>query len=213
MTEISRNRNEIVSIVPEQTVEDIEGRWQKILVILAEKNIHVLPGGTIERYLPCFAGDLLAPKPDAKQNAVAAELKELQSIRESDDLSREKTLVDRYGELYRVVRKLPSKAQVEFDGVLRRFLSDYIHELQKIVEANPDWGHKQVEGHMCSHPLPKSGVVSLQSFQRGANGRFEGKIGISEVLGGGRRLVEVCSDTTIGNMPALRQAEPDGAVA
>ena len=164
MTVISRNRDEIVSIVPEHTVEDIEGRWRKILAILAEKNIHVLPGGTIERYLPCFAGDLLDPKPDAKRNAVVAELKELQSIRESDDLSRETTLVGRYGELYGVVRKLPSKAQVDFDGVLRRHLSDYVHELQKIVEGNPGWGRERIEGHMRDHPLQKSGVVSLQSF-------------------------------------------------
>ena len=212
MTVLSRNRDEIISIIPKHTVEDIEGRWQKILSILDDKQIHVLPGGTMERYLPCFAGDLLVPKPDAKRNAVVAELKELQRICESDDLGRETTLADRYGELYGVVRKLPSTAQVDFDGVLRRHLSDYVHELQNILEANPDWGYERIEGHMRSHPLQKSGGISLQSFQRGADGRFEATIGISEMLGEGRRFVEVCSDTTIGNMSALRQAEPDGAV-
>ena len=212
MTVMSRNRDEVVSIAKRHRVEDIEGRWRKILTILSKKNIHVLPGGTIERYLPCFAGNLLDPKPEAKRNAVAAELKELQHICTSDDLTREKTLSHRYGELYRVVRQLPSRAQVDFEPVLRRHLSNYVHELQKIVEANPDWGYERIEGHLSSHPLPRSGVVSLQSFQPGANGRFEATIGISEILGEGRRFVEVCSDTTIGNMPALRQAEPDGAV-
>ena len=203
MTMISQNRDEIVSIAEKHTVEDIEGRWKKILTILAEKNIHVLPGGTLERYLPCFTGNLLDPKPGAKGNAVVAELKKLQRIRESDDSSRETTLMDRYGELYGVVSKLPSKDQVDCDGVLRRHLSDYVHELQKIVEANTDWGKKQIEGHMRDHPLPKSGIVSLKRFEHDADGRFEATIAISEMLGEGRRCVEVDTDTTIGKMPAL----------
>ena len=47
MTAISLHRDEIVSKVLPRTVEIIEGRWLKILEILAEKNIHVLPGGTV----------------------------------------------------------------------------------------------------------------------------------------------------------------------
>ena len=212
MTVISQHRDEIVSIVPRDIVEDIDGRWQQILAILAKKNIHVLPGGTIERYLPCFAGDLLNPKPDAKQNAVLAELKELQHIRESDNLSRDATLAGRYGELYGVVRRLPSKARVDFDSILRRHLSDYVHELQKIVEANPDWGRERIEGRIGDHPLSKCGAVSLHGFRRVTHGRFEATIRISEMLGEGPRLVEVGSGTTIGNMPTWRQAELDGRV-
>ena len=212
MTMISRNRDAIVLIVSQDTVGEIEGQWQQILTILAKKNIHVLPGGTIERYLPCFTKDPLDPKPEAKRNAVIDELRELQRIHESDGLSRETKLADRYGELYEVVSKLPTKAQVDFDVALRGHLSDYVHELQKVVEANPEWGREQIENHMSDHPLPRSGIVSLQSFLRGANGRFEATIEISELLGEVRRYVEVCSDTTIGNMPALRQAPENGSL-
>ena len=120
MTMISRNRDVIVSIVSQETVKEIEGQWQQILTILSKKNIHVLPGGTIERYLPCFTKDPLDPKPEAKRNAVIDELKELQRIHESCGLSRDTTLAERYGELYEVVRKLPTKAQVDFDVALRR---------------------------------------------------------------------------------------------
>ena len=212
MTMISRDRDAIISIVPKHIIEEIEGQWQQILIILAKKNIHVLPGGTIERYLPCFTTDPLDPKPEAKRNAVTDELKELHRVHESDGLGRETQLADRYGGLYEVVRKLPTKAQVDFDVALRGHLSDYVHELQKVVESNPDWGAEQIESHMSFHPLPRSGIVSLKSFLRGANGRFDATIGISELLGKGRRYVEVCSDTTIGNMPALRQALANGAV-
>ena len=107
--------------------------------------------------------------------------------------------------LYRVVSKLPSRTQVDFDGSLRRHLSDYVHELQKVVEAHPDWELERVEGRMRHHPLPKSGVVSLERFQSHANGRFEATIGISDMFGKNGRYVEVDTDTTIGNMPALRE--------
>lgn len=208
MTNISLHREEIVSLVPEHTIDDIEGRWKRILAILSEKSIHVLPGGALERYLPCFAGNLMDPQAGAKGNAVVAELKELQRIREFDDGNRDSTLLDRYGELYGVVRKLPSKDQVDCDGVLRRYLSDYVHELQKIVEANIDWDKERILGHMRDHPLPKSGVVSLKKFQRGEDGRFEATISISEMLGKGHRCVEVDADTTIGNMAVFRLEEP-----
>ena len=210
MTVMSQHRDLVVSIVPQHTVEDIEGRWRQILDILARKNIHVLPGGTIERYLPCFAGDLLDPTAGAKRNAVVAELKELQRIRESGTACLETTLAGRYGELFGVVRQLPSKAQVDFDRVLRRHLSDYVHEVQKIVESNPDCEQEWIEVQTGSHPLVKSGVVSLRRFQRGTNGRFEATIAISGMLGEGRRFADVGSDTTIANMPVWRQGEPDG---
>ena len=204
MTMMSLSRDDIAAVAP-QTVQDIEGRWQTILTILAKKNIHVLPGGTIERYLPAFAGDLLDPKSGAKRNAVVVELKELQRIRQSDENAREDALLDRYGDLYRVVKRLPSRTQVDFEGSLRRHLSDYVHELQKVVEAHPNWELEQVEGQMRRHPLQKSGVVSLEIFQRHANGRFEATIGISDMFGKDRRYVEVNTVTTIGNMPALRE--------
>ena len=204
MTMLSLSRDDIAAVVPQDAVQDIEGRWQTILRILAERNIHVLPGGTIERYLPTFAGDPLDPKSAAKRGAVVTELSELQRIRQFGK-DGENALLDRYGDLYRVVSTLPSRTQVDFDGTLRRHLSDYVHELQKVVEAHPDWELERVEGRMRRHPLPKSGVVSLERFQRHANGRFEATIGISDMFGKNRRYVEVDTDTTIGNMPALRE--------
>ena len=48
MTAIDVNRAAVVLEVAEDAVTDIEGRWRTILTTLAEKNIHVLPGGTIQ---------------------------------------------------------------------------------------------------------------------------------------------------------------------
>ena len=209
MTVLNRKRNEIISIVPQYIVEDIDGRWKRILTILAEKNIHVLPGGSIECYLPSFSGDLLDPKPEAKSNAIDAELGELQLICESEDDNRKTTLANRYKALYKIVKQLPSKPKVDFDDVLRRYVSDYVHELQKVVVTNPAWTHERIESHMSDHPLRRSGVIALQSFHGDENGRFEARITISEIQGEGNRYIDVSSDTTIGNMPPIRPAKPD----
>ena len=212
MTAISLHRDEIASKVPARTVEDIEGRWQKILDILAEKNIHVLPGGTIERYLPCFCGDRLQPTQEAKRNAVNGELKALQRIRHLDDANRESKLRERYGKLYDVVRKLPSKEEVDYDDVLRAHLSDYVHELQMAVMRNPVRDRERIDRHMSSHGLTKSGVVSLGTFQPVGTGGFHAAVDISEILGKKPRVLEFDSDTTIANMGEFRETEPNGAM-
>ena len=112
----------------------------------------MLPGGTIERYLPSFSGDLFDPSSEAKGNAVKAELGVLQEICQTDDLDRDATLAARYEALYEVVRKLPSKAPVDFDRVLRVHLSDYVHELQKVLAANSDWERDRIDRHMQQRP-------------------------------------------------------------
>ena len=152
MTAIGTYRDEVVVITDSSKVEDIEGRWDFILKTLVEKNIHVLRAGPIERYLPSFAGDLFAPTADAKRNAVEGELKVLQRIHESAASCSEAALANRYRELYTVVARLPSKTEVDLDGTLRTHLSDYVHELQKAMKANPTWTAEQMQGHMSSEP-------------------------------------------------------------
>ena len=211
MIAIDVNRTAVVSEASQDAVEDIEGRWRTILTTLADRNIHVLPGGTIERYLPSFSGDLFDPSQEAKQHAVQAELGVLQRIRQTGDLDRDAALAARFDALYEVVRKLPSKTPVDFDDVLRRHLSDYVHELQKVVAVNPDWDRDRIDRHMQQRPLQESGVVWLDSFQRGADGRFDATIGVSETVGDGRRCLDVNSGTTIGNMGEFRGVDQGGA--
>lgn len=211
MIAIDVNRAAVVSEVSQDVVENIEGRWRTILTTLADRNIHVLPGGTIERYLPSFSGDLFKPCQEAKGSAVRAELGVLQEMRQLDDPDRDAALAGRFEALYDIVRRLPSKAPVDVDDVLRSHLSDYVHELQKVVAENRDWDRDQIDRHMRRRPLQKSGVVWLDSFQRGADGRFDATIGVSETVGVGRRCIDVNSDTTIGNMGEFRAVHQGGA--
>ncbi|MDE0226803.1 MAG: AAA family ATPase [Gammaproteobacteria bacterium] len=212
MTAIDRYRDEVVAVAGRSAVEDIEGRWQLVLKTLAEKNIHVLSGGPIERYLPSFGGDLFDPTAEAKRNAVENELEELQRIQECATSLREAALASRYGGLYDVVDRLPAKTEVDFDGTLRTHLSDYVHDLQKTIKANPEWTVQRIDAQMRGRPLAKSGVVSLDELQIAADGRFEARLVLSELLGRGPRTLVVDSDTTIGNMRPFTQPEAEGSV-
>ena len=210
MTAIGTFRNEVVSMVGRRAVEDIEGRWETILRALAEKNIQVLAAGPIERYLPCFGGNLFAPTAEAKKAAVEGELEILQGIQESASSGREANLAHRYAELYAVAKGLPSKPEVNLDGILRTHLSDYVHELQKTIKANPRWTAEQIQRQMRGQPLARSAVVSLGGIQRRENGGFEATLTLAEIFGHSQRTLEVDSNTTIGSMRPFAQAEPDG---
>lgn len=205
MTALDLYRDEFASIVrcnrgAREVIEDVEGRWKRVLEILSRRNIHVLPGGTVERYLPCFEGDRLKPSPYTKGKAIDAELEELQAMEEPT----EEELAVRYGDLYTIVKALPSAEPVDLDSVLRRYLSDYVHGLQKAVYSNPTWERLQIEDHMNHNPLGKSGIVSLKSIQRSEGDRFEAVIVVMDLSGEEARDLRVRADTTIANMPDLR---------
>ena len=192
MTGISRYRSDIASVVSLPVVEDVEGRLAKIISALNEKNIHVLPGGTLERYLPHYRGNEYELSSDAKRQAVYAEIEEMTK------LPTEEALTERYGELYAAVCNLPSKAEVDLDAALSNHLSSYIHEFQRTVVNNPDWQADQIIQRLISIQPSWNGVFSIQDFARTPEGSFEANIGIIAMLGQRARVVHVNHHTNAG---------------
>ena len=192
MTALSKYRDDVVSVASRQLVEDIEGHREQILTILKQKNIYVLPGGTLERYLPSYAGDEYILNEEAKRKAVYSEINEL------SNLSAEEELSNRYQQLYEIVCKLPSKPDVDVEPVLRDYLSDYIHELQKTVKNNPDWHHDKIQERLNANLPPTAGVFAIQNFTRCEDKKFSATIEIMEMLGQGKRTVQVTDETNAG---------------
>ena len=202
MKAINRYREDMVAVVTEQSVKDIEGHRDQILSTLREKNIHVLPGGTLETYLPYFLGDEYQPDDTAKKKAVLAELDEIVGLTEVE-------LSSRYGELYDIVRRLPSKTEVDVDIVLRNHLADYIHELQKVVVKNPIWGQNRIEAQINSSEPSRAKMFSICAFKRGQNGKFHAIVEIAGLLGHGKRWTEVDEHTIAGMLEfAMQSNEP-----
>ena len=54
LTAISLHRDAMASVVPSADIAVVEGRLNQIVGLLEKINIHLLPGGTLERYLPSY---------------------------------------------------------------------------------------------------------------------------------------------------------------
>ena len=191
VTALSLYRNAMAS-VSIQHVVDVEGRLKQIVAVLKEKNIFLLPGGTIERYLPCYTSDDYELAEDAKRQAIDDEIRVLATPMTEADLS------SRYGELYEVVRTLPSKANVDVEPVLRNYLSDYIHELQKIVVNNPNWSQDEIQAQINRVQSSLVNVFSIKELERGQQKEFKATIEIAELLGQRRRLTRINHQTRAG---------------
>jgi hypothetical protein len=192
MTALSRSRADLVAITSEASVADVEGRLKQIAAALKEKNIHLLPGGTIERYLPSYSGDHYQLSDDAKRQAIAAEIDEMAKPMSALELSA------RYGELYEAVCKLPSKVSVDVDQVLRHYLSQYVHDLQGEVTNNPTWQLPQVQDRLNTVQRAAANLFSVQELIRGVAKEFSATISIREMLGNKARVVHVTDKTNAG---------------
>ena len=191
MTAVSRHRKDAIA-VSEELVRDVEGRIARIVEGLRRRNIFLLSGGTIERYLPCYAGDEYEMNESAKRRAVESELEVLAGgLQESE-------LEERYGELYDIVCRLPCKEDVDETPVIRDHLADYIHELQKAANSCPEWTVEDMRQHLGRRQPSLSKVFSLDSYCREAGQKFRGVVEIAEMSRKERRAVVVDEHTNAG---------------
>lgn len=192
MTAISRNRPAMIAAISQTDIEEIEGRLKQIVVALKQINVILLPGGTLERYLPKYAGDHYELTDDGKRTAVVEEIEEMAKAMTATELA------TRYGELYEAVCALPSKVGVDVERVLRGYLSHYIHDLQAAVVSNPTWRLDQVQAHLNTIQRATIKVFSVQELNRGPNKEFNAIVAIAEMLGQKQRLVRVNHQTNAG---------------
>lgn len=192
LTAISLRHDEIVSVASETEVLDIQGHLRQIVNTLRTKNIHLLPGGTIERYLPAYSGDCYLIADSEKRRAVSREIDYLATPRTEAELSA------RYEDLYRAVNALPSKADVDMEPTIRRYLGRYIYELQFATARHVDWRHEDVAAHLHVVQPGMADVFSLVEFSRIAGKEFSAVIEVTEMLGQGRRRVRVSHRTNAG---------------
>ncbi len=192
MTAISRNRSAVIAAISQTDVEEIEGRLKQIVAALKQRNVILLPGGTLERYLPNYVGDHYELTDDAKRKAVGEEIEEMAKAMTATELA------TRYGELYEAVCALPSKVSVDVERVLRDYLSHYIHDLQAAVVSNPTWRLDQVQAHLNTIQRATIKVFSVQELNRGPHKEFSAVVVIAEMLGQKQRLVRVNHQTNAG---------------
>jgi hypothetical protein len=192
MTAISRHRIAVATATSTADVQDVEGRLKQIVGALRQKNVFLLPGGTLERYLPSYAGDHYDLNDEAKRHAVLAEIEEMGKGME------EAQLATRYEDLYEAVRSMPGKLNVSVEPVLRTYMSQYIHLLQNSVVRHPDWQLAEIQAHMNVISRSTGNLFSIRSFTRTSPKEFDVTVNIGELVGEKPKFVRVDHRTNAG---------------
>lgn len=192
LTAVSRNRAEMVSLLSSPDICDVEGRLSQITTALAQKNVRLLTGGTLERYLPAYTADAYKLEDEAKRRAVNDEIDYLASGAIQHDFK------NRYGALYDAICQLPTKDAVDVEPVLRRYLGQYIHNLQTAIVTNPTWEFEKLKSHMPLVQRETAKVFNLEHFTRIENGKFHAAIIISGMLGRAALRVNIDQQTNAG---------------
>jgi hypothetical protein len=202
LTAVSRQRPEIVAASSEAVVSDVEGRLRQACAALRVKNVIVLPGGTLERYLPSYAGHHYFIRDDAKLAAVRAEIAWL-ATKPSDA-----AMQARYTELYTAILGLPSRTLVDVDKALMDYLGAYLHDLQAALVGNANWGLNELKVHLLNRNGASSRLFSIQSLVRGERNEFQCVVDVKPIAGKKARQVHVTHETNAG-MRGFRFVEPE----
>lgn len=193
LTAISRDHAAVDKAPFHDDVKDIEGRLNQIAAALKQVNVFLLPGGTLERYLPEYSGDPYEPTDEAKRQAVYREIEELGKGMTAEQLAA------RYKGLYDAVCAMPGKVSVDVERVLRDYLSQYIHDLQVAVSSHPSWDLPQVQEYLGTVQRSTVKLFSVQSLQRGEGKKeFTAVVRIAEIGGERPKLVRVDHRTNAG---------------
>jgi len=190
LIEIAANPNAMLPNVTAPSVRDIKGRLRQIQDALRLKRVILLGGGALEHYLPLYVGDRYALNDGAKKKAVAAEIALLGTG------SLDNTLSTRYGELFDCIELLPAKPPVNIESVLRGYVSNYIHELQRLVVTKAEWGEQQIAIHFDSSHTNLAKLIRLIEYEKksGAN-EFRA---VLKIVGPKTRFVDVSHETNAG---------------
>lgn len=196
---LAKERDQIAGVVGSALAGDIEGRLAKIVELLATKNVFLLPGGSLENYLPFYAESAYSLDDELKRKAVEKEVLLLASG-EFDD-----SLASRYGALFDAVRRLPGKPPVDTDAVLLTHLGDYVYQLQSLVLTHTQWGKDQLSAHFASAPEGLHKLFEITEFVRHSEKEFAATIRISRVH---RAIVRITHETNAGMRRFTLEDEP-----
>ncbi|MEJ8840488.1 ATP-dependent nuclease [Ramlibacter sp. AN1133] len=189
---LNRERAAFLSFFGAADTADVEGRLKLICETLKSRSVLLLPGGTLEHYLPSFAGNPYDISDESKKSALASELEALSRPTTRDELRA------RYGQLFELIELLPGRQLVDAGPVLRDYLSDYIHDLQGAIQSNPDISVPELQAHMAQKQKAMTTVFHVTNYVRREGGSFCVTVTVEPLLGHSERRVDVTEHTNAG---------------
>ncbi len=172
LVQLARDRQALERAFSRQEVDDIEGRLNQVANALAQKNVLLLTKGALENYLPSYAGNPFRIEEGQKRPTVENEI-----IYLSTKPSKEQ-MVDRYGDLFKCIEKLPAKKEIDMDEFLSPVLGQLIMEFQQLTLKQPPWSREQIAAQLFQTGGGRGRIFDVTEFKRGADREFMAKIAI-----------------------------------
>lgn len=104
---------------------------ENVIKSFEEIGVYILQNGAMENYFPSYDGNKFNIEDSKKRDCLNAEIDWMINECQSNDV-----LKTRYGELYKIMEKLPSGDKIDYKKVIESNLKDLIHEIQKGLSEN-----------------------------------------------------------------------------
>jgi len=177
--------------------DTIEGFLKAVLNHLASVDIHVLPSGALENYLPSYVGDRFKIPDEAKRSASMQEQAWLSNPRPKEEI------LARYGELGRVIQKLPSRPRVDIRAHLQRELANLLHHLIVAIRVGHIRNKEGIVSVLGEEWNRMANIVSVADLQVQAPTNFSGSLLVSDRFGIGEHLLRFDWHTQTNDPSAL----------
>jgi hypothetical protein len=187
---------EDVRVVLGEASDTIRGFLGAILAHLSAVDIHVLPGGALENYLPAYTGNRFEIPDEAKRSAALAEQSWLASPRDSAGLAA------RYGDLLPIVERLPARRRVDILPTLRRELANLLHRVIMSIRAGEVTAGDQVASVLGDDWLRVTNFVEVSRLEIRSKSDFAGVLRVLDKFGVGEQWCAF-DHRTQTNDPAL----------
>lgn len=175
----------------------IEGFLNAVLSHLASVDIHVLPGGALENYLPSYVGDRFKVPDEAKRSTSVQEQAWLGIPRPKEEI------LARYGELGRIIQKLPSRPRVDIRAPLQRELANLLHHLIVAIRVGHVRDKEGVVSVLGEEWKRVANFVSVAELQVQAPTSFSGSLLVGDRFGIGEHLLRFDQHTQTNDPSAL----------
>jgi len=171
------------------------GYLRSILDHLASVDIHVLPGGALENYMPSYSGPRYKIPDHLKRTAALAEQSWLATIDSSS------AVMQRYGKLSQIVKCLPGRPEVDIRPALRREIAHLLHNLILSLREGQISKAADVPNVLSEAWQRVANFVNVTTLTVTSPQEFEGELTIQDRFAIG---VQRCSfnQTTQTNNPA-----------
>ena len=192
LVHLRKYRDHLSLYLPKEKLADIQGRFEKIVEVLREHKIFILPGGALEHYLPNYNGSIYSIDDSAKKTAVQKEIIFLSGV------SDRAVLTSRYGDFYEAICMLPAQEAATTENELIRYVADYIHDVQGLAVENPEWQLAEIEASIRNSTIGIEQLIVLGSFHRTGPDKFTAKLDLVSGLNDQMMYVRFSESTNAG---------------